>query len=169
MNLSFDVTTREGDKVIVSLTSFYPYIAKLVGDRFPQLEIVEISIVRESGMNPIKMEVFGKIAQVLISLAQDNPNTILYYFCDTTDSLPRQRAGRPISSQVYRNELFKLLFLRYSSLAKDRWSDIEIEMHSTQPELTLFAHFLLRDKHLPLVDILRAEVLNNFQSISEQK
>ena len=25
------------------------------------------------------------------------------------------------------------------------------------------------DKHLPLADILRAEVLNNFQSISEQK
>lgn len=32
MNLSFDVTTREGDKVIVSLTSFYPYITELVGD-----------------------------------------------------------------------------------------------------------------------------------------
>ena len=91
MNLSFDVITKEGDKIIVSLTSFYPYITQLIGDRFPQLEIVEITIIREAGNGPINIEVFGKIAQVLISIAQDNPNTVLYYFCDITEKIPYQR------------------------------------------------------------------------------
>jgi len=169
MNLSFDVITKEGDKIIVSLTSFYPYIKELIGDVFPQLEIVEISIVRESGTNPIKIEVFGKIAQVLISIAQDNPNTILYYFCDLTQQIPCQRIGRNLSYQEYRNNLFKLIFQRYNNESKEHWSDIEIELKSTQSEQTLFAHFLLRDQHLPLVDILRNEVLSNFKTISEQK
>ncbi len=31
MNLSFDVITKEGDKIVVSLNSFYPYITELVG------------------------------------------------------------------------------------------------------------------------------------------
>lgn len=169
MNLSFDVITREGDKIVVSLNSFYPYISELIGDLFPQLEIVEITIVRETGNNPIKMEVFGKIAQVLISIAQDNPDTILYYFCDMTEALPHLRPGRTLSYQEYRNNLFKQLFQRYCSKSNEHWTDIEVEMRSTQLEQTLYAHFLLRDKHLPLVDILRNEVLNNFKSISDQK
>lgn len=169
MNLSFDVITKEGDKIIVSLTSFYPYIKELIGDVLPQLEIVEISFFRESGTNPIKIEVFGKIAQVLISIAQDNPNTIFYYFCDLTEEIPHQRIGRNLSYQEYRNNLFKLLFMRYNSEAQEHWSDIEIELKSTQTEQTLFAHFLIRDHHLHLVDILRNEVMSNFKSISEQK
>lgn len=169
MNLSFDVIAKEGDKIVVSLNSFYPYISELIGDIFPQLEIVEITIVRESGEKPIKMEVFGRIAQVLISIAQDNPDTILYYFCDTTEGLPHQRSGRTLSYQEYRNNLFKNLFQRYSSESTEHWTDIEIEMRSTHLEQTLYAHFLLRDKHLPLVDILRNEVLNNFKSVSDQK
>lgn len=169
MNLSFDVITREGDKIVVSLNSFYPYISELFGDLFPQLEIVEITIVRENGNNPIKIEVFGRIAQVLLSIAQDNPDTILYYFCDMTEDLPHQRSRRTLSCQEYRNNLFKLLFQRYSNESDEHWTDIEIEMRSTQLEQTLYAHFLLRDKHLPLVEILRNEVLNNFKSISDQK
>lgn len=169
MNLSFDVITREGDKVIVSLTSFYPYISELIGDKFPLLEIVEIAIVRESGMASIKMEVFRKIAEILIDIAQDNPNTILYYFCDMSESLPNQRIGRNLSSQEYRNNLFKLLFQRYSGQASEHWSDVEVEMRSTKPDLTMYAHFLLRDQHLPLVEILKGEVFNNFNTILEQK
>lgn len=169
MNLSFDVITKEGDKIIVSLTSFYPYIVQLIGDRFPQLEIVEITIIREAGNGPINIDVFGKIAQVLISIAKDNPNTVLYYFCDITEEIPYQRAGKEQTYQEYRNNLFKLLFQRYRTIAGDHWSDIEIEMKSTQPLQTYYAHFLLRDQHIPLVQILRNEVLSNFKSISEQK
>ena len=169
MNLSFDVITKEGDKIVVSLNSFYPYITKLVGKTFPNLDIVEITIIREKGDNPIPMEAFGKIAQVLISLAQDDPDTILYYFCDMTDDLPHQRAGRILTCHEYRNKLFKQLFIRYSNGTDEHWTDVEVEMRSTQLNQNLFSHFLLRDKHLQLVDILKNEVLNNFKSISEQK
>ena len=33
----------------------------------------------------------------------------------------------------------------------------------------MYAHFLVRDRHLPLVELLKNEVHNNFKAISEQK
>lgn len=169
MNLSFDVITKEGDKLVVSLTSFYPYMDELIGNMFSGMELVEISIYRESGNNPIRMEVFGKIAQVLITIAQDNPQTLFYYFCDATERLPHQRAGRNIALHEYRNTLFSKLFKRYQQQAGVHWSDIEIELKSDIEEQVFYAHLLIRDKHLSLVDILRNEVLSNFKTISEQK
>ena len=60
MNLSFDINTQEGDKIIVSLSSSYP--------AFPGIalgfELIEVSIIREKGEGPVKVEVFGKIGQL---------------------------------------------------------------------------------------------------------
>ena len=63
----------------------------------------------------------------------------------------------------------RLPFTRYCEKAKEHWSDIEIVLKSMEPPLEMHAHFLVRDRHLPLVDLLRSEVENNFQAISEQK
>lgn len=115
------------------------------------------------------MEVFGKIADVLISIAEDNPGTILFYFCDTVESIPHLQKGRDISSHEYRNCLFKCLFQRYCHKAVEHWSDIEIVLRSDNPRLEMFAHLLVRDRHLPLVEMLRNGVVNNFETISEQK
>ena len=45
------------------------------------------SVLSERGSGPIKVEVFGKIANILISIAEDNPNTILFYFCDIVEGI----------------------------------------------------------------------------------
>lgn len=42
-------------------------------------------------------------------------------------------------------------------------------LRSQEPLLEMYAHFLVRDRHLPLVELLRKEVLNNFETISSQK
>ena len=169
MNLSFDIHTWEGDKVIVSLSSSYAYLKELLPDQAEDFELLEVSIIREAGRNPIKVEVFGKIADILVSIAEENPHTVLFYFCDIVEGIPRLRPGKDIPSHEYRNELFKLLFTRYCEKAKEHWSDIEIVLKSMEPPLEMYAHFLVRDRHLPLVDLLRSEVENNFQAISEQK
>ena len=59
----------------------------------------------------------------------------------------------------YRNYLFKLLFQRYREKASEQWSDIEVILRSQEPLLEMYAHFLVRDRHLPLVELLRKEVL----------
>lgn len=169
MNLSFDINTQEGDKVIVSLVSSYPYLRDIAPSGIPEFELLEVSIIRDKGTSPIKMEVFGKIADILISIAEDNPEGILFYFCDIIEGIPNQRPNKLLASHEYRNELFKLLFKRYSPKAKDHWSDIEVVLESDSPKLEMYTHFLLRDKHLPLVDFLREEIKNNFEVISEQK
>lgn len=47
MNLSFDINTQGGDKIIVSLSSSYP--------AFPGIalgfELIEVSIIREKGLS----------------------------------------------------------------------------------------------------------------------
>ena len=169
MNLSFDIITQEGDKVIVSLVSLYPYLREIAPDGVPDFELLEVSIIRAKGTKTIKMDVFGKIADILISIAEDNPEGILFYFCDIVEGIPNQRSNKLIASHEYRNELFKLLFKRYSPKAKEHWSDIEVVLESDSPKLEMYAHFLLRDKHLPLADFLRGEVQNSFEIISEQK
>ncbi|MBO4625435.1 MAG: hypothetical protein J5646_08105 [Bacteroidales bacterium] len=169
MNLSFDINTQEGDKVIVSLVSSYPYLRDIAPAGIPDFELLEVSIIRDKGTSPIKMEIFGKIADILISIAEDNPEGILFYFCDIVEGIPNQRPNKLIASHEYRNELFKLLFKRYSPKARDHWSDIEVVLESDSPKLEMYSHFLLRDKHLPLVDFLRNEIHNNFEIISDQK
>ena len=169
MNMSFDINTQEGDKVIVSLVSSYPYLHDIAPADIPDFELLEVSIIREKGTSPIKMAVFGKIADILLSIADDNPEGILFYFCDIIEGIPNKRHSKIIASHEYRNRLFKLLFRRYSPKAKDHWSDIEVVLESDSPRLEMYTHFLLRDKHLPLVDFLRDEIKNNFELISEQK
>ena len=46
MNLSFDIITQEGDKVIVSLVSSYPYLRDIAPDGIPDFELLEVSIIR---------------------------------------------------------------------------------------------------------------------------
>lgn len=169
MNLSFDINTREGDIIIVSLSSSYAYLKELLPDQSEAFEVLEVSLIRKAGDNPIKMEVFGKIADILLSIAEENPHTILFYFCDIVEGIPRLRTGKGIQAHKYRNELFKLLFARYCKRAQEHWSDIEVILKSTDPFLEMYAHFLVRDKHLTLIDLLKAEVQNNFQAISDQK
>ena len=169
MNLSFDIYTQEGDKVIVSLSSSYAYLKDIIPEHAIDFELLEVSIIREVGRNPIKVEVFGKIADILVSIAEENPHTILFYFCDIVEGIPHLRQGKGIPSHEYRNELFKLLFSRYCERAKEHWSDIEVVLKSMDPPLEMYAHFLVRDRHLPLVDLLKSEVQNNFETISNQK
>jgi len=169
MNLSFDILTQEGDKVVVSLSSSYPYLKSIFPTLSQEFELVEVSIIREMGTGSIKVEVFGKIADILISIAEDNPNTILFYFCDIVEGIPHPRRGRDIPSHEYRNILFKLLFQRYCEKATEHWSDIEIILRSQEPQLEMYAHLLVRDRHLPLVELLRKEVQNNFETITSQK
>ncbi len=42
-------------------------------------------------------------------------------------------------------------------------------LRSQEPQLEMYAHFLVRDRHLPLVELLRKEALNNFETITGQK
>ena len=107
MNLSFAIKTQEGDKVVVSLSSSYPYLKDIFPAQSQEFELVEVSIIREKGNGPIKVEVFGRIADILVSIAEDNPTTILFYFCDIVEGIPHPRTGRDIPSHEYRNLLFK--------------------------------------------------------------
>ena len=52
---------------------------------------------------------------------------------------------------------------------KEHWSDIEVILQSDEPKLELYAHVLLRDRHLPLIDLFKKEIRGNFEAITAQK
>ena len=78
MNITFDINTQEGDKLIVSLFS-YPFLSQSIGVT-NGMEIVEISIARETGTGVVPIKVFGEIAKKLINIADNDPDVIFYYF-----------------------------------------------------------------------------------------
>ena len=151
--------------MIVSLFS-YPFLSQSIGATHG-VEIVEISVAREKGNGVVPIKVFGEIAKKLINIADNDQDVIYYYFCDATDEIPNQRASKRTKCQDYRNELFKLIFQRYYSLAKDNWFDNEIRMHFE--DSNYFAHFLIREQHSDVIELLKTEVMNDFQEIISSK
>ena len=161
MNITFDVNTEKGDKIVVSLFS-YPCLSNVL---FSNNEVLEINIERIKGESVILLEVFGKIAKTLINIADNNPDVLFYYFCDTSESIPKQRNNK--KGDVYRHELFSLLFERYSKLSEESWIDKPIKLEWEQE--TYYIHILLRKKHKRFIDILEKEIKDGFKTIINEK
>lgn len=164
MNINFDVNTDKGDKIIVSLFS-YPFLPDKI--KSEKIEIVEISITRDSGSNVIKPKTFKKIADRLIQIAEIDNDLIYYYFCDSDEELPNKRQNKDSTVQCYRDQLFSLLFLRYTRSTKEEWSDNRIVMKSD--ESIYYAHFLTRKSHGRFIEIIKEEINNDFILITTSK
>lgn len=56
MNVSFEIRTYEGDELIVSLSSSYDFVKEVVGGQgLPDVEVIDMSIVRISGLGKISI------------------------------------------------------------------------------------------------------------------
>lgn len=164
MNITFDVNTDEGDKIVVSLFS-YPFLPEnLTSDK---IEIVEININREAGYNTIMPKTFKRIAEKLIQIAEMNENIIYYYFCDSNEAIPYKRHNDKSTVQCYRDRLFSSMFLRYSKVAKEIWTDNRVVMNND--EITYYAHFITRKSHDLFIKEIEKEINNDFNLISDSK
>ena len=77
-----DINTLEGDKLVVSLCCNYPFIKEALPADYKYLDIIEISIDRMEGNNPIAPKTFQTIVHRIIDELNDHPEVILYYFCN---------------------------------------------------------------------------------------
>ena len=114
MEVSFALSYKEGNEIRVSLSSFTEAaIPDLIGD-LGDCEIVEISLIRQSGDETADIITLSKVVERIGKFIVENPHIILYYYCDEMNEIPGMRATRDISSPEYRNHLFSLLYSKGS-------------------------------------------------------
>lgn len=168
MKFSFRISSEKGDTILVSLSSLYDYIKDIVPPSFNQIEIIEIIIARVEGDRPIGISTFKVLSDKLIEIAEDNPNIVFFYSCDTTPNIPKQRKTRKESSQYYRNKLFKTLFQRYVNKTNDEWIDKEIILQDKTEEDYIY-HILIRKQHREIAQTLLKEIQTTFNMTNSMK
>ena len=110
MEVSFSLTYKEGNEIRVSLSSFPETAISDLKEHLGNVEIVEVSLVRQRGEDMTDLATLSKLVERIGKFLNENPNVILYYYCDEMNSVPGMRPSRDISSPEYRNQLFSILY-----------------------------------------------------------
>lgn len=88
------------------------YITKLGNVTVYDIALSNEGTLGEKGMADTKA--FCEICNYLVSFLRDNPETILYFYCDDRNKPPRQRERKEsMSMQRFRSNLFHSFYLRY--------------------------------------------------------
>ncbi|MCF0164843.1 MAG: hypothetical protein HUJ92_06125 [Bacteroidales bacterium] len=167
MEVTYRINTREGDELIISLSSTYPHIKDLLAPYFCDIEIIDMSIVRKNGADVIRMATLKEIADKTVNILDNSPNAILFYICDSTEKIPNIRRSRKILCQQYRDELFSKMFERYTANLDSNWIDYKIIAEvENEPQ---YIHIIYRKEHTDAISILKQEVLSTIEYIDNEK
>ena len=119
MEVTFSITFREGNVIRVSLSSFSDDVLTALNESLDGVQLVNVSLVREKGNLYTDWSTLSKIVMKLGQILIDNPDIILYYYCDEITPIPNIRASRHLQPAEYRNRLFSILFQKGSSMFPD--------------------------------------------------
>lgn len=106
----------------------------------------------------VDTKAFREICEYLVSFLNDNPETILYFYCDDRNKPPRQRKRKSdMSMQRFRSELFHSFYERY---VPDQ-EKIKEHILRTESQVEICIHLIY-----PAVVEEQANIIKN--AISEQ-
>ncbi len=168
MNISFEIRTYEGDELIVSLSSSYDFVKELVGSRgLPDIEIIDMSIVRKSGHSRVSIMALREIVTRVADIISSSPDSVLFYLCDPVEPIPNSRPTRCGLCQQYRDRLFSLMFERFGQESGVGWYDHRIvaDIHG-EPQ---FAHLIFREDHKEAISLLVEEAQSIFGIMDAEK
>ena len=167
MNYSFNISTRKGDEYRIMLGDVdVSILAQRVRDILVDndIDISEIIIDRIRGGESTAQEVLHAITGRIADLFAENGNMILYYSCDDMNPIPSRNtkgANKNLSVQEYRSKLFSHIFDSYMvSHQVSGFSNTPIIISGEG--YTQFMHLIARDKHQPIVDIIKNDVLEGW-------
>ena len=122
------------------------------------IEIVEVILDRVKGTNSTKLHILSEISNIIYRFFKENPNIILYFFCDDLNAIPNNLKN--IEPQAYRSQLFSALFSRHVN----KYNIIGIEDISICIDSmgnNEYIHFITRSEHLKYIEIIK----NNIEEI----
>lgn len=159
MKISASITVEDGDQYRVVLNSLeLPHDLKSLLDG--SVEIVEVTLYRMKGMHYTSLKTLTKITSVIANAFLENPNAILYFYCDDLTMLPSVKDA--MTPQEYRSRLFSALFDRY--VTKHNISDIfnfPIKINDVEGT-PMYIHLFARDCHRRYVEIIGKDLIDNY-------
>ena len=109
MEISFSVVYGEGNEIFVSLSSFSDEALSDLTAITGSVDLVDISLARKSGNLYADWTTLTSITARIAIILKENPDIILYYYCDEISPIPYMRPTRNIKPAEYRNRLFSIL------------------------------------------------------------
>lgn len=88
MEVSFSLTYKEGNEIRVSLSSFPETAISDLRKHLGGVEIVEVSLVRQRGEDTTDLATLSELVTRVGKFMLENPDIILYYYCDEFNSIP---------------------------------------------------------------------------------
>lgn len=155
MEVTFSITFREGNVIRVSLSSFSDDDLKALDERLGGTQLLNVSLVREKGDLYTDWSTLSKIVMKLGQTLIDNPDIILYYYCDEITPIPNIRASRSLQPAEYRNRLFSILFEKGTSMFPNHgFIDSPISIISDQGQA--FIHLIGLENQRAKIQLIRS-------------
>ena len=129
-----------------------------------KIEISELIIERISGDSTTGQEVLYDITGWIAEMFASNPNLIIYYSCDDMTPIPSRNKNsdnRDMPVNEYRSRLFSHIFDTYMTSHQVSGvinTPIQLDNYENGVGYSLFFHFIARDIHSDIVEILKADI-----------
>ena len=138
------------------------HIQQILSNR--KIDISELIIERINGESATGQEVLHDITGWIAEMFARNPNLIIYYSCDDMTPIPsRNKSGenKDIPVNEYRSRLFSHIFDTYISSHQVLGvcnTPIRLDNYVDGIGYSLFFHFIARDIHSDIVEMLKADI-----------
>lgn len=156
MKVTYPIRAVNGDEYLVRIESFNrEMLPDDVKALLGSIEILDISLERVSGNTPTSPNVLFDISNFIAGVLNDNPETILYFYCDDIHDVDRR--NRSITPQKYRSQLFSRMFDHYT-----RSHDIDYIINTPlefKKDKDVYIHFISKQEHLKYVDAIKNTIL----------
>ena len=128
------------------------------------IDISELIINRIQGDDATGQNVLHDITGWVADLFASNPNLIIYYSCDDMMPIPSRNIGsknKHLPVNEYRSRLFSHIFDTYISSHHVTGvvnTPIRLENYEDGVGYSIFIHFIARDEHADLVEMLKNDI-----------
>ena len=156
MKVTYPIRAVNGNEYLVRIESFNrEMLPDDVKELLGSIEILDISLERVSGNTPTSPNVLFDISNFIAGVLNDNPETILYFYCDDIHDVDRR--NRSITPQKYRSQLFSSMFDRYTQ--SHDISDIINTPLEFKIDRDVYIHFISKREYLKYVDAFKDTIL----------
>ena len=166
MEASYSIVQKSNEYRIlltsVNIEVLPEHILKVLTSR--KIDISELIIERISGESTTGQDVLHDITGWVAELFASNPNLIIYYSCDDMTPIPsrnKNSENKDMPVNEYRSKLFTHIFDSYMTSHQVSGvinTPIRLDNYENGMGYSLFFHFIAREIHSDIVEILKEDI-----------